>query len=46
MATKSENSPITNAFGPGAAPMQYEPFFIACEVVELYGFYKIVVAQF
>ena len=25
MATKSENASITNAFGPGATPMQYEP---------------------
>ena len=46
MATKSENAPITNTYGPGARPIQYEPVSIACQVIKLSEFHKVVMAQF
>ncbi len=36
-ATKSENAPITKTFEPSARPIQCEPVYIACKVVDLYG---------
>ncbi len=46
MATKSENAPVSNTFGPGARPILYEPICNVCDVVELCGYYKVVMAQF
>ena len=34
MATKSENVPITNTFGPGARTIQYEPVCTSSKVAE------------
>ena len=46
MATKPENASITNTFGSGARPIQSEPVCVTCKVVELYGFYNVVMEQF
>ncbi len=46
MATKSENAPIINTFWPGVRSILYESVSSGCEVVELYGFWKFVIAPF
>ena len=46
MATKSENATISNTFGPGTMPVQYESLCNVWNVVELCGPYKVMMAQF
>ncbi len=44
LATKSENASFTSTFWVGAMPIMNELVCNVCEVVEFYGFDKVVVA--